>query len=124
MGTGTASTAGRNAAATGVATTHLSLHTANPGDSGANEVTGGGYARKAVTFGAAAGGVRTATGSPVAAFDGPASQAVTHFGHWTAATGGTFLGAVALASGSDDLAFNAAGKYNVTAATITATSTP
>jgi hypothetical protein len=28
--------------------THLSLHTASPGDSGANEVTGGGYARAAV----------------------------------------------------------------------------
>lgn len=39
----------------------LSLHTAFPGVTGASEVTGGTYARQAVTFGAAAAGVRSMT---------------------------------------------------------------
>lgn len=62
----------------------LSLHTAFPGATGANEVTGGSYARQAVTFGAAAAGVRTlsaASNVPV-----PATS-VGWAGLW--ATGGT-----------------------------------
>lgn len=37
----------------------MSLHTAYPGSAGANEVSGGSYARQACTFGAAAGSTRT-----------------------------------------------------------------
>lgn len=40
--------------------TAASLHTAYPGTTGANEVTGGGYARQAPTVAAASGGVRVA----------------------------------------------------------------
>ncbi len=60
-----------------------SLHTADPGATGASEVTGGSpaYARKALTW--TAGTTGTATAS--AGFDVPASVTVTHGGIWNAA---------------------------------------
>lgn len=73
--------------------THLSLHTADPGTTGTSEVTGGGYARKAVTWGAAAGGVAEET---AVSFDVPANITVTHVGGWSAVSGGTFRGAATL----------------------------
>lgn len=65
-----------------------SLHTAFPGLTGANEVSGGtpAYARKAVTFGAAAGGSRSL--SAAVTFDVPATT-VRWFGFWVA---GTYVG--------------------------------
>ena len=48
----------------------VSLHTSFPGSTGANEVTGGTYARVASTFGAAAAGARTL--SSAIAIDVPA----------------------------------------------------
>lgn len=65
-----------------------SLHTAFPGLTGANEVTGGtpAYARKAVVFGAAAGGSRALTAA--VSFDVPATT-VRWFGFWVA---GTYVG--------------------------------
>lgn len=98
----------------------MSLHTANPGATGTNEVSGGGYARKTITWGASSGGISSATGSPVAAFTGPASQAITHVGYRNSG-GTTWYGSVVP---TGDLAFNAAGQLNVTAATITATNGP
>lgn len=121
MATGSLSNAGRSQAADGVNALFMSLHTGAPGATGANEVTGGGYTREAVTFPSAVNGVRTATGDPVAAFDGPANQTLHSIGLWSAGTGGTFVGSMALEPGTDDMVFNAAGKYNVTSATITAT---
>jgi len=64
----------------------LSLHTAFPGSTGANEVTGGSYAREAVTFGAAAAGVRAL--SAACDVDVPAGS-VAWAGLW-AADGTTF----------------------------------
>lgn len=76
---------------------YISLHTADPGTTGASEATGGSpaYARKLTTWtgGASDGSV---PGSQVT-FDAPAGT-YTHFGIWTAATGGTFIGGVALSS--------------------------
>src|SRR5690606_22130326 len=63
----------------------LSLHTAFPGSTGANEVTGGSYARQAVTFGAASAGSRSMSASATA--DVPACT-VAWVGLWdTAGTG-------------------------------------
>lgn len=109
-------TAALNAAANGIGdiAVQMSLHTANPGGSGTSEVSGGGYARQTVNFNAAASGV-AALPSTVS-FSGPAAQAITHVGFWTTA-GGTWLGSVVP---TGDLAFNAAGALDVTAATITA----
>ena len=67
----------------------LSLHTATPGATGANEATGGApaYARKATVVTATSG---TGTSTQVT-FDIPAGT-YTHFGTWSAATAGTFYG--------------------------------
>lgn len=73
--------------------THVSLHTGSPGDSGANEVSGGSpaYARKAIAFNAASSGSMDDSTNGIT-FDVPASTTVTHVGYWSASTAGTFLG--------------------------------
>jgi hypothetical protein len=75
--------------------TYVSLHTADPGTTGANECTGGSpaYARKQTTWGAASGSPSSAVGSQIT-FD-LLGQA-THFGLWSAVTAGTFRGGNAL----------------------------
>jgi hypothetical protein len=70
------------------ACTHLSIHTADPGSTGANEVAGGSYARQAITWNPASGGQKTVVEQPV--FQIPASTTITHFGLWNAGSGGTF----------------------------------
>lgn len=66
-----------------------------------------------------AGGVITATGVPYA-FTGTPSAAATHALLFSAASGGTFYGFDAL---TGDQAFNAEGDYNLTALTLTGSST-
>lgn len=70
----------------------VSLHDDDPGDSGANEISGGSpaYARKAITWNAASGG--EITGDSLPTLDVPASTEVTHIGFWSAETNGTFYG--------------------------------
>lgn len=85
------------------AATRISLHTADPGTTGASEVTGGTYARVATTWGAASNG--SSVGSQVT-LNVPAGVTVTHWGLWSAATGGTFEYGGALATPE---AFGAAG---------------
>ncbi len=72
----------------------VSVHTATPGTTGTAEAIGGSpaYARKALVFGVSASGTATAAQVTV---DVPAGT-YTHFGVWTAATAGTFLGGNAL----------------------------
>ena len=89
------SDAGRNAMLSGGlgnTITHVSLHSGDPGTTGANELTGGSpaYARKAVTWNAAAAGVRD--NAAQMDFDIPLGTTVFHVGYWTAITAGTFLG--------------------------------
>jgi len=68
--------------------THVSSHTAYPGEAGANEQSGGTptYARPAVAFGAAAG--RTITQTGTADIDVPAGADHAWFGFWDASIGG------------------------------------
>jgi hypothetical protein len=111
------STTGRNQRAEAVAdlVTSVSLHTADPGASGATaEWSGGGYTRETPAWGAAASGVVDLS-APLN-FTGPASTAAAFIGLW--GTGPTFLGSFARSSG--DAAANAAGEYNVTSLPITA----
>lgn len=86
------------------ATVYVSLHTADPGDTGATEASGGGYARLAVTnnatnFPASSAGAK-ANGTLLTLFT--ASGAVssgsnmTHVGVWDASSGGNFMGGGAL----------------------------
>lgn len=95
---------------------YASLHTADPGTTGADEVTGGtpAYARKALTWSASSGGSK---GASLVTFDVPASTDVTHFGLWSASSGGTFLGGAALPS------TESFGSQGTLAASITATAT-
>lgn len=77
-----------------VATVYVSLHTASPGDTGANETSGGSYARQLASFGAAAAGV-CSTDALLQWLNMPAAT-ITHVGLWTAVSAGTFLGGGAL----------------------------
>jgi hypothetical protein len=67
----------------------LSLHTADPGRTGASEVVGGSYARKAVTLSAASGGATSNSGEVL--FDGMPAVTVTHAALWTLVSGGNCL---------------------------------
>ena len=77
--------------------THVSLHSADPSTTGANELSGGSYARAAATW-AAAGADDTAENDALITFPtaSGAWSAATHFGLWTASSGGTFRGGAAL----------------------------
>lgn len=75
-------------AVTGVAG-FLSLHTAAPGSTGSNEVTGGSYIRQAITWAAwSAAAVASSDGQT---FSGMPSEAGNLFiGLWSASTSGTY----------------------------------
>lgn len=67
-----------------------SLHSAYPGDSGLNEISGGSpaYARKAKTWNPAASSAVDDSNAPV--FDVPAGTNVAYIGFWTLLSGGVF----------------------------------
>jgi hypothetical protein len=67
---------------------YVSLHTADPGTTGASEVTGGTYARVAVTWNAASGG--SVSNSGALSINLPASTTASYFGVWGASTSGTY----------------------------------
>jgi hypothetical protein len=96
------------ATAYGTAATHAALYTTVPGGSAGTEVTGGSpaYARKAISWGAASGGVITAT----VTFDVPASTTIAGAGVHTAITAGTYLDGAAVTS----QAFASQGTYALT----------
>lgn len=94
--------------------THLSLHTADPGGSGANEVTGGSYARQLITWNPASGGQKTIVGTPV--FQVPAGTTITHFGLWSAVSGGSWRGGEELPTGET---YGSPGTYTADSLTIT-----
>lgn len=80
-------TTAKNAMLSSLGITQVSLHSADPGQAGANELAGGSpaYARKAIAFNAPANGVMSQTTSdPV--FDVPAGATVAFVGYWAGAT--------------------------------------
>jgi hypothetical protein len=97
-------------------TYYLSLHSGDTSTTGANEFTGGGYARQAIVFGSASGGVIASNASQTVPNAG--STAATYVGIWTAATAGTFMAGAAMGSsvtaasivfGTGAVTFTAAG---------------
>ena len=66
----------------------VSLHTADPGTTGATEVAGGTYARVAVAWTAASASQVSNTGA--LSINLPASTTAAYFGVWSAATVGTY----------------------------------
>ena len=82
----------RNQASIAPATVYLSLFTVAPTDSTAGtEVTGGGYARQAIAFDAASGGVTQNTAAESFTASGANFGTVVAIGLHTASTAGTLL---------------------------------
>jgi hypothetical protein len=117
------SSKGETAVLTPLTTTcYVSLHTADPGDAGANEVSGGAYARQGpVTFANAGSNPTVASNSAIVTY--PAATAswgtVSYFGTWDAVTAGNFRGSGALttskAVNNGDTARFAANALTITA---------
>ena len=108
----------------GVLTTNafVSLHTADPGNTGASEISGGGYARQGPTTFANAGNNPTvASNSAIVTY--PTATAnwgtITHFSVWDALTAGNYRGSGALqtpkAVNNGDTARFLAGVLTITA---------
>jgi hypothetical protein len=75
----------------------LSVHTADPGDSGTAEYTAySGGLRASISFGGAASAAATSTAQ--IDFTAMGATTITHVGLWTANTGGTFKGGGPLSS--------------------------
>ena len=82
----------RNSALTSPTTTYLALYTAAPTDAGAGtQVTGAGYARKAITFGAPSGGAIANTSAVSFTAAGGNYGNVVAVGIFDAATAGNLL---------------------------------
>ena len=96
---------------------YLSLHTDVVGSGSTGEVTGGSpaYARKAVTWNAAAAGSKAISGTAV--FDVPSGTTIRRVGLFSAVTGGTYFGDAEIT----DETYGGQGTYTVTAATISVT---
>ena len=77
---------------TGPATMYMSLHTADPGLTGANEITGNAYARTAIAMTTPTAGAGSNSSSPTFPAPTPAAWGTaTHFAIWDAATVGNCL---------------------------------
>lgn len=88
--------ASANAALGNITTTGLfvSIHTATPGTTGANEIVAGtGYTgnRPAVTWGSASSGVVVSSNTQTYALLAIQAGGIPYFGVWTASTAGTYL---------------------------------
>ena len=91
-----ASTTEENQALSTTSWSYVSLHSADPGTTGASEISGGSYARVAVTWGSASGG--SVANSNALSINIPASTTVSYFGIWSASSAGTYYIGGALAS--------------------------
>ena len=83
-----AATATENQALVTTGFGYVSLHTADPGTTGASEVSGGAYARVAVTWTTPASG--STQNVSALSINLPASTAVGYFGVWDSASGGNY----------------------------------
>lgn len=109
----------RNTAAGQVATVYLALFTANPGEAaGGTEVSGGSYARTAVTFGAASSGAVSNNADVTFPTATANWGTVSHFVVFDASSGGNRLYhgdfAVAKAVNNGDTAKVLTGELDIT----------
>lgn len=93
--------------------TQVSLHSTDGGTTGADELTGGAYARQTPAWGAAAN-ASVATTAPMT-FSVPGGSTVAFVGLWDA--GDVWQGSIALANPEE---FAGDGEFTVTSVTITA----
>ena len=103
-------------------TAYVSLHTADPGDAGASEISGSAYARQGpVTFANAGNNPTVASNSAIVTFPVATGSwgTVAYFGVWDAVTAGNFRGSGAVttpkAVNSGDTARFIAGALTITA---------
>lgn len=75
---------------------YVALHTGSPSTTGANENSGGGYARQSCSWNAASGGAKT--NSTALTFTTAGSTAITYVGTFSAVTAGTYGIGAALGS--------------------------
>jgi hypothetical protein len=104
----------RNTAYTPPTTVYMSLHTADPGLTGASEVTGGSYQRQSVTFAAASN--RSAASNADVTFTGMPACTLTYIGLWDAQSTGNFLWGISVTSKTfeaDDVAKVLSGQATV-----------
>jgi hypothetical protein len=92
----------------------ISLHSADPGTSGASEISGGSYARIAVTWGTAAAGSMANTNTIT--INVPSGTTVAYFGLWTLVSSGVYQVGGALSSSQT---FNTAGTFSIAAGGLT-----
>lgn len=90
-----------------------SLHSAEPNAEGSNEISGGSYARKEITWNAVSGGSLDNNANPV--FDVPAGKTITYVGYWDAA------GDLVAFDDITSETFGSAGTYTLTDADLTLT---
>lgn len=76
--------------------TYISLHTGDASTTGANEATGGGYARVQTTWTADSTGTNTGSVVNISCAAGTYTQG----GIWSASTSGTFVGSAAFGGGN------------------------
>lgn len=115
-------------AATPAVTYYISLHTANPGQAGANEVaSANNYSRVAVTnnstnFPNSSGSPATKSIGAAINFPTPSGSwgTATHFGIWDASTAGNFVTGAALTS-SQAIGLNNTVSFAIGAMTFTLT---
>lgn len=82
----------RNTSYTPPAAVYLGLYTSAPSDAGGGtEVSGAGYARQAITFGAASGGAISNTAAVQFTASGGSYGTVTHVGIFDASSAGNML---------------------------------
>lgn len=100
----------------GTLAAYVSLHSADPGTGGTNELTGGSpaYARKAMTWNSAASSSKTGPTGTIT-FDVPGGSTVAYLGYWSAVTAGTFYGSRALSASET---FTGQGQYQLAAAAV------
>lgn len=79
----------RNSSFAAGGTIYASLHTADPGETGTAEVTGGTYARGTATFAAASAGAASMQGT--VSFTNMPAGTVVGVGLWNHVSAGTFL---------------------------------
>jgi hypothetical protein len=96
----------------------ISLHIADPGATGASEVTSGTYVRVAATWNTPSGG--SVTNSNALSINLPASTTAAFFGVWSASTAGTYyiggaLTPTIITGSSASVVTIAAGALSVTA---------
>jgi hypothetical protein len=102
------SASGEDDALSGITANWISLHSASPGTTGANEIAGGAYARVQTTWGVPSGGAMTGSQESI---NVPASTSVAYWGYWTASSGGTYKGGGPLPSSET---YTGAGTYLIT----------